>query len=77
MIFTANAGTGERASTDSFVGAWSIHDHGDVPPRWMIGGPKGALLKPRGVALDPKNRALIVSDKKLNAVLTYYFPEIF
>lgn len=39
--------------------------------------PKGSLVKPRGVALDPKNRAVIVSDKDLNAVLTYQVPELF
>jgi len=61
----------------SFIGVWSIHDDGDVPPRWTIGGPKGSLFKPRGVALDPKNRAVIVSDKRLNAVLTYQVPELF
>ncbi len=61
----------------SFIGVWSIHDDGDVPPRWTIGGPKGSLFKPRGVALDPKNRAVIVSDKRLNAVLTYHVPELF
>ncbi|MCH8266435.1 MAG: hypothetical protein IH846_02840 [Acidobacteria bacterium] len=76
-ILVAEDGVEGRATGLSFVGVWSIQDDGDVPPRWTIGGPKGALLKPRGVALDPKNRAVIVSDKKLNAVLTYYLPEIF
>ena len=60
-----------------FVGVWSINDNGDVPPRWKIGGPKSTLKKPRGVALDPKNKELIVADMRLNAVLIYYFPEIF
>ncbi len=60
-----------------FVGVWSVNDNGDVPPRWKIGGPKSTLKKPRGVALDPKNKALIIADMRLNAVLTYYFPEIF
>ncbi|MBI4482589.1 MAG: hypothetical protein HY652_06830 [Acidobacteria bacterium] len=71
--------TGEvlASSEESFVGVWSIHDNGDVPPRWTIGGPKGILQMPRGVALDPKNKSLIVTDKRLNAVLTFYFPEIF
>jgi hypothetical protein len=32
---------------------------------------------PRGIALDPKNKAMMVSDKRLNAVLTFYFPEMF
>ncbi len=66
------------ASDESFVGVWNyVEDKGDAPPRWTIGGPKGMLRQPRGVVLDPKNKALIVSDKYLNAVLTYYFPEVF
>jgi len=60
-----------------FVGVWSIHDRGDVPPRWTIGGPNGILEAVRGVALDPKHKSVIISDKRLNALLTYSFPEIF
>jgi DNA-binding beta-propeller fold protein YncE len=77
MIVTANEGTGDRASTDAMVGVWSIYDNGDVPPRFTIGGPNGMLRQARGVILDPKNKSVIVSDKFLNAVLTYRFPEIF
>jgi hypothetical protein len=32
---------------------------------------------PRGVAVIAKHKEVIVSDKRLNAVLTFYFPEIF
>lgn len=60
-----------------FIGVWSINDNGDVPPRWMLGGPKSAMKKPRGVAINPKNKEIIVADMSLNAVLTYYFPEVF
>ncbi len=60
-----------------FIGIWSENDNGDVPPRWKLGGPKSTIKKPRGVALNPKNKELIVADMRLNAVLTYYFPEIF
>jgi hypothetical protein len=61
-----------------FVGVWSIRDHGDVPPRWKVGGgPKSVMVKPRGVVLDPKHKELIVADMRLNAVLTYSFPELF
>lgn len=60
-----------------FVGVWSIHDNGDVPPRWKIGGPKSTLMKPRGVALNPRNKELIVADMSLNSALVYYFPEMF
>ena len=35
------------------------------------------LRKPRGLDLDPVHNAVIVSDKDLNAVLTYEMPQIF
>ncbi|MGH9784412.1 MAG: hypothetical protein ACRD88_09520 [Terriglobia bacterium] len=70
---------GELVSSDkSFVGVWNyVEDKGDAPPRWTIGGPGGMLRQPRGVALDPRNKTLLVSDKYLNAVISYYFPEVF
>ena len=62
----------------AFIGVWGMDDDGDVPPRWMIPtGPTSTLKKPRGAVLDPKNKELIVADMRLNAILTYYFPEIF
>src|SRR5262244_141821 len=67
----------ELSSDECFVGVWSIEDNGDVPPRWTIGGPKGILRMVRGVDLDPKNKSVIVTDKRLNAVLTFSFPEMF
>ena len=67
----------EMAHDRGYVGVWSIHDSGDVAPRWMIGGPKGMMLQIRGVALDPKNKTVMISDKRLNAVVTFAFPEIF
>jgi hypothetical protein len=60
-----------------FVGVWSIYDNGDVPPRWKLAGPRSNVKKPRGVALSVKDKELILADMRLNAVLTYYFPEIF
>jgi hypothetical protein len=82
ILVVANApgggGGGNSMATDTgFVGVWSIHDSGNVPPRWMIGGPKGELLQIRGVTMDPKNKSVMISDKRLNAVFTYAFPEIF
>lgn len=66
-----------RSSPKNFVGVWSINDQGDVPPLWTIGGPNGILTQVRGVTLNPKNQEVIISDKNLNAVLTFHFPEIF
>ena len=69
----------EEASPDdsAFVGIWNINDRGDVSPRWTIGGPHGILKAPRGIALDPKNETVIISDKRLNAILTFSVPEIY
>ena len=61
----------------SFVGIWSVNGEGNLAPRWTYGGPNKMLIKPRGVDLDPKNQAIIVTDKTLNAVLTYHAPELF
>ncbi len=61
----------------SYVAVFSIHDQGDVAPRWTIGGPDGTLQKPRGIDLDPENKTVIISDKYLNAVLTYSLPEMY
>ncbi|MDA2934422.1 hypothetical protein MYX82_08765 [Acidobacteria bacterium AH-259-D05] len=67
----------QDAGIASFVAVFSIHDNGNVAPRWTIGGPDGRLRKPRGIALDPENKAVIISDKYLNAVLTYSLPEMY
>ena len=61
----------------AFGGIWSVKDNGDVPPRCTIGGPNGMLKQPRGIDLDAKNKTVIISDKALNAVLTYHGPERF
>ncbi|MBI4483125.1 MAG: hypothetical protein HY652_09565 [Acidobacteria bacterium] len=76
-IVATQPGRSEIEPEGAFVGIWSINDQGDIPPRWVIGGPKSTLKKPRGVVLDPKNKEVIVADMRLNAVLTYYFPEMF
>lgn len=60
-----------------FIGIWNITDNGDVPPRWKIGGPGTTMLKPRGVAINAKDKEVLVGDMRMNAILTYYFPEIF
>jgi hypothetical protein len=60
-----------------YVGVWGVEDSGEAPPRFTIGGPNGMLRKPRGLDLDPVHNAVIVSDKELNAVLTYEMPQVF
>ena len=74
---TAGAGLPMLASDKSSVAIWSVFDDGDVAPRFRVGGPGGALRNPRGVAVDDKNKTVIVSDKYLNGVLTFSLPEMF
>lgn len=77
IIVPIRGKSGVLASDADFVGVWSLKDNGDVPPRWTIGGPKGALEHVHGVALNPKHKEIIISDKRTNSVLTYSFPEMF
>ncbi len=79
LVVAAQPGVGEQMEPEgAFVGVWSYEDNGDVPPRWKINaGTSSTLKKPRGVVLNPKHREIIVADMRLNAVLTFYFPEIF
>jgi DNA-binding beta-propeller fold protein YncE len=69
--------TGQQWSEDNFVAVWHYKDNGDAVPLWTIGGPSGALKQTRGNCIDVKNKNVIVSDKYLNAILTFNFPEIF
>ncbi|HVZ24301.1 MAG TPA: hypothetical protein VG871_24680 [Vicinamibacterales bacterium] len=60
-----------------YVGVWRIDDSGKVAPHYTIGGPNGKLVDPRGVVANGKERTVIVSDKYLNAVLTFSVPQLF
>lgn len=77
VLVSMNGPVTVGAYEGAFVGVWNITDNGDIAPRWTIGGPNGVLKQPRGVDLDPKNKSIVVSDKVRNAVLTFYFPEIY
>jgi hypothetical protein len=68
----------EMEPRDAFLGIWTYDDNGDIPPKWKIPiGPKTTLKKPFGVTLNPKNKEIIISDMRLNSVLTFSVPEIF
>jgi hypothetical protein len=56
---------------------WDIRANGDVAPEYTVGGPNGILQMVRGVTLNPKHKEIIVTDKRMNAVLTFSLPEIF
>jgi hypothetical protein len=73
LIFATIRG-GSRFSQGDFAGVWSINDDGDVPPMWRVG--EGVLKDIRDVTIDPAHHSVIISDKALNAVLTFQTPEI-
>jgi hypothetical protein len=77
LIIATDRVGGELASDDSYLGIWSYEKDGNNPPLWRIGGPRGVFQMPRGTTLDVKNKSIIVSDKRLNSVLTFSFPDMF
>ena len=48
IIAAQPGGAGVEPKEPVFIGIWSIHDKGNVAPRWKLGGPKSGLKKPRG-----------------------------
>jgi hypothetical protein len=78
LIIATNRPTGDDlAGPDSYLGIWSYEKSGDNAPLWRIAGPNGVLQMPRGTTIDVKNKSIIMSDKRLNSVMTFYFPEMF
>jgi len=67
----------ELGGPDNFVGVWDLFARGDARPIYRVGGPNILLEQVRGIILNPKHKELIVTDKRINGVMTYYFPEIF
>jgi len=63
--------------TLGFVGVWNITDNGDVAPRAMIRGPFSGLLHPVGLALDPGDGEIYVSDSVRNGILSFLVPAFF
>jgi hypothetical protein len=57
------------------VGVWTVNDSGNAPARFRIG--QGVLLEMRALAVDAKNKSVIITDKELNAVMTWHVPEVF
>jgi hypothetical protein len=75
LIFAATGGSGGRYQAGDRITVWSIHDNGEVAPRWEIGN--GVFYDIRGVTIDPKSKTVIATDKKLNAIVSFHVPEIF
>jgi DNA-binding beta-propeller fold protein YncE len=60
-----------------FMGIWNITDDGDVAPLAMIRGPFSGLIHPVGLALNPKDGEVYVSDSVKNGVLSFLVPQFF
>jgi DNA-binding beta-propeller fold protein YncE len=61
--------------TAGFIGAWSVNDDGDVPPRMIIRGPNTKAGGFGGVAVNPANGE--VYGVGTNSVMTYLVPNFF
>jgi len=76
LMFTTGIGrSGEESA--SGVAVWSIHDSGDVPPRWILGTDGYA---PSRLALNPKAKEIIVTGNGRGGregLRTFHYPEVF
>ena len=68
-----NAGS-ETSRRYREIGVWNVTDNGDVPPLFVLGGPKTEIEGGR-IALNPKGKEVIVGGGTV--VKTYSFPELF
>jgi DNA-binding beta-propeller fold protein YncE len=60
-----------------FIGVWRITDKGDAPPLAKVGGPFSGLLHPTGLAINPQDGEIYVSDSIRNGLFTYLVPDFF
>jgi hypothetical protein len=78
-----NEGTREeRGNRDpftsaGFIGAWSLDDDGNIPPRMIIRGPSVGATGFAGVAFSTKHGELYGVSGELNGFATWIVPEFF
>jgi len=82
------AAGGNNNDGDRWIGAWSVNDNGDVPPRWKIPVQKLTGYGPYSVGIDPPHKEMLMSVAGgtsanrpprgvFNGVYTWSWPEIF
>lgn len=59
-----------------FIGVWNARDRGDVPPLAKIGGPFSQLVHPTGLALNPRDGEIYVTDSIRNGLFTFLVPDL-
>jgi hypothetical protein len=78
LIFVAMPGLqGYMEPPRVFLGIWSLDDNGDVAPKWAIAGDQTGMKKTFGVALNPEQKEIYVSDMRTHGVFTFSAPEVF
>jgi len=77
-IFVANTDRLRAAEQrPGVIAVWNYSDNGDVPPKAIITGPDSGLIRPRGLAINPKHGEVYVVDMVKNALLMFSWPEVF
>jgi hypothetical protein len=66
----------ERGQPNRVIKIWSVNDNGDVPPRWIFGGPKSKLAG-NDLALNPKAKEVIALTGDQNGIAGFFLPEVF
>jgi hypothetical protein len=66
----------ERGQPNRVIKIWSVNDNGDVPPRFIFGGPRSKLAG-NDLGLNPKAKEVIALTGDQNGIAGYYLPEIF
>ena len=66
-----------RGDALGFVGVWNITDNGDVAPSAVIKGPYSELVHPVGLAVNFRDREIIVTDSVRNGAFIFSVPEFF
>ena len=61
----------------SSICAWSINDKGNISPRSRIPVQQITGVAPSGIALNPKDKEVIVTSGNRNRVMTFSWPEVF
>ena len=59
-----------------FIGVWNVRDRGDVPPSAKIGGPFSQLVHPTGLALNPADGEIYVTDSIRNGLFSFLVPDL-
>ncbi|HLH76836.1 MAG TPA: hypothetical protein VKV28_08540 [Candidatus Binataceae bacterium] len=64
-------------SQNVFIGVWDDTQNGDVGPHYVIHGPASQFAALSGIAIDPKDGEVYVTDAVHNATFGFLVPDFF